>query len=398
MSDVNVENCFSCEKPLPQTVFFCGGCLTQFRCKVCNAPLIKYAIGCTECGEPIVSKKGNGHSANSSFNTISIHETANERTIQASFSDNVGKELTGIVRDAMSAKRVGIAPPGFIQSGNSTVEETVYQEITEHYPESQTTASFTDRSQSVFNSSNNGNQPVEQLPLLTVAMRALPASEREWVLVYACYASENGTKPFTRDDIINKYKESNRWDNQKSNGLTVNIQRNVQAHLLNAFGDKFSILDEGISAVAEILSRKKGTALVSKAKKGKDANDREADTPSDKKKPSATSTRVKRLTDLNFNPDEKDSLKAFISKYPVKSDLERILVFVYYMEEIIKLNGITYDHIYTAFDDLNIHTPSNVPQITRNCASQKGWIELKKSGIILTIKGRNQVRGWNKNA
>jgi hypothetical protein len=87
-----IEVCATCSKSLPINGFFCGGCLTQFKCKSCSSFLEKDYAGCTNCGAPREQKVyTNNASSGQIANTFRLHETSTDRTIEATFSDTVGK-------------------------------------------------------------------------------------------------------------------------------------------------------------------------------------------------------------------------------------------------------------------------------------------------------------------
>jgi hypothetical protein len=84
-------SCFNCSQVIPnkENYFFCLRCLTQIRCKNCNEPLIKDAIGCINCGISI--KEAKFH--NTAINTIEFEQKGNNKKFVASFTDQVGENL-----------------------------------------------------------------------------------------------------------------------------------------------------------------------------------------------------------------------------------------------------------------------------------------------------------------
>jgi hypothetical protein len=397
MENTSSTICFNCSKSLPEKAKFCNACLTQIRCKECSTPLEKDAIGCFECGSSIASKNGNGQSSSINFNTISFRETLTERNIEAKFSDNVGKDLTGILRDAMLAKRTVIPIPGNLLQDKNAEEDTVYQEV--HVPKPENAQPANKQTDEKKSESNTEFQP-EHLTLFTVSMRALPASESEWVVLYGYYASNFGKDTFTRQDIIAKYDESKRRTPERLNALSSNFRTSVRTGRINALSDSFCMLEPGITLAKEILSRTKATVIQSKGKRGNEATTSENESASNgRKKIGKANTRSKRLNDIDFHPDGKADLSTFVKKYSAKSDLERILLFVVYMKDVLEIENVTYDHVYTCFEELDLNTPPDVPQTTRNCASKAGYIDVSNSkSIIVTTNGKNKIRNWTKNA
>jgi hypothetical protein len=104
---------------------------------------------------------------------------------------------------------------------------------------------------------------------------------------------------------------------------------------------------------------------------------------------------------LNLRPDGKQSLREFFSGKSPKTQLEQVAVAVYYLERVLELTGITAEHVYTCFNDVNagqppvpIKVPNDLPQIIRNCAARKGWVDVTDSNNIkVTQRGVNTVEG-----
>ncbi|SEW45020.1 hypothetical protein SAMN05428988_5919 [Chitinophaga sp. YR573] len=391
--------CINCSKSLPLKAKFCSHCLAQLRCKKCNEPLEKEAIGCMECGTPILNKSTTGQPQQS--NTITFTETQTERTFQASFSDAVGKDLTGIARDIMNAKHMGI--PSILQPllPANGAEEAEYQEINPAPNVSDLPPNYSPNAVETVATSAIAPRKEDEYPsLMTVAMRRLPSTETEWVVLYGFFASGFGKKMFTRHDLITLYEETKRKSTDKTNALTSNIKAAVQSGKFNAFTDgEYCIMDPGIELAKEIMTRTKASPLPGKSKQSKEekGEGEDASAASGKGKRGAKSTdKSKRLAEIDFYPTGKDSLKAYFDKFDTKSDFEKVLVFVSYFTEILKTGGITYDHIYSCFDERGLKIPINVAQTTRNTASAKKWINTTDSkNITVTTAGKNKLRHWN---
>ncbi len=109
--------------------------------------------------------------------------------------------------------------------------------------------------------SAKGAIPVEVnlnlLPTLEEVCNAnRPGPEREWILIYALYASESGKRTISRDDIVLKYEETGRKDQSKINNLTNNIANAVKKGWIDHPGDKkFYITPLGIKIAFDIATR-----------------------------------------------------------------------------------------------------------------------------------------------
>jgi hypothetical protein len=383
--------CSNCEKVLPNVGYFCGGCLTQFKCKSCDNSLEKDYMGCIMCGTPKESKNDKQTSNIQSSNTFRLHETLTDRTIEATFSDNVGKDLTGILRDAYSIKLAN--GNGYLKqiseasNPKQDADEVIQDaQVLNNDPQSQ------EKKQPLGNTIPTNNQ---YSTLIAVAMKNLPSSETEWIVVYSFYASNFGEAIFTRQNIIEKYEQSNRKNPDRMNNLSSYIKQAVRGGFLNPLENGYSMLDSGVEKAKEIINRTNGSApKVTKSsilKSSAENNERTKKTTSGSTKP------LKRLSNIDFSPSGKESLSSLYKKFTTTSNFERNLIFVYYMQEILKMTGISVDHIYTCYDALDLMVPENLPQTVRNTKSKTGWIETTDSlNITITVKGRNKIKFWDK--
>lgn len=89
-----------------------------------------------------------------------------------------------------------------------------------------------------------------------IVIRDLPKTEREWILIFALYSSDYGTKVFTRDNIVSKYDESNRKTNSRIANVSNNIKSMVKAGQIKFINDDDMLLTENGKQIAiEILNR-----------------------------------------------------------------------------------------------------------------------------------------------
>jgi hypothetical protein len=85
---------------------------------------------------------------------------------------------------------------------------------------------------------NNDDYPV----MKDIVIRDLPKTEREWILIYALYNSDFGKNVITRDDLMNKYGESNRKTDSRLANLSNNIKNMVKAGQLKFINDNEMLL------------------------------------------------------------------------------------------------------------------------------------------------------------
>ena len=99
------------------------------------------------------------------------------------------------------------------------------------------------------------------------------------------------------------------------------------------------------------------------------------------------------LTDLNLRPSGKTSLIDWIGTFVVKSNPERILAITYYCKEVLGLEFVTANHIYTGFKELKAKIPPSLYQVIVNTKNRKTWIQYDNmlEDIQLTIQGSNHI-------
>lgn len=255
MEENVIPQCPNCSKILPpKKVYFCGSCMAQIRCKTCDDTLEIDDAGCTNCGTLRERRNSKPSHEIINANTFRLHETNSDRTIEATFSDSVGKDLAGILRDfSINNRSKTINATGFnIEQIDS--DKSIYDENLKTLD-----ADFSE--QEILKIDIEKEVKTEQihspeyLSLLAIAMKKLPASETEWIVIYSFFASNYGKDLFSKEDLLEKYRESNRFDNRKKAYLSRNITAAVKGGYLNPLATGYSILEEGTTKAKEILSR-----------------------------------------------------------------------------------------------------------------------------------------------
>jgi len=384
--------CPSCQKPLPQKlIYFCGNCLSQIRCKSCDTILEKDYAGCTNCGTPKENRNTILSDGEKGVNTFRFHETKTERMIEASFSDNVGKEVTDILRDAANVSRLKAInnPPNYL---NSLIDEK---------SESFSSIEIVDEPNSHINSQGEDEKQTnlaveDEFPAMRyIVMNNLPSSEAEWIIVYAFYCSKFGKEVFTRKDILKMYGESGRRTDIRVSNLSSSITSAVRSkYFIPINNQDFSIVEKGIEKAKEIIARTSGSAKVRVPSKSRKDNASDEIKETGKKK-ATIGHKPKVLANIDFYPTGKKSLVDFISEYNPKNDNERNLLFIYYMSKILGIEEIGLDHLFTCYDAINQKLPENMIASLNNTKVRKKWLGSDKSNIELTTKGLNEIKSWD---
>lgn len=101
-------------------------------------------------------------------------------------------------------------------------------------------------------------------------------------------------------------------------------------------------------------------------------------------------TFVKDL-DLSVKNNSQD-LKEFFKLKSPSNNMEKNVVFIYYLKTIGKVEDITLDHIYTCYKYVNEKVPGALAQSLLDTASRKGWIDTSNmNSIQLPVAGENFV-------
>lgn len=98
------------------------------------------------------------------------------------------------------------------------------------------------------------------------------------------------------------------------------------------------------------------------------------------------------ISDLDLFPDDKISLKDFVSQYNKPTSTEKYLIYVYYLKEILNIEKITVDHIYTCIKHIGDKVPQFLSISLHNLKRNKGWIDTSDiSDINYTTPGENHL-------
>ena len=120
---------------------------------------------------------------------------------------------------------------------------------------------------------------------------------------------------------------------------------------------------------------------------------KEAGTSTEKKKTSRGSASGSIVKDLDLSGGAKgERLKDFYKAYKLDSNMERNLVFVYYLQHKLAIEKITLDHVFTCYRDVGVKVPAALQQSLRDTTNRKGWLDTSSSeDITVTVPGMNYL-------
>jgi hypothetical protein len=132
-----------------------------------------------------------------------------------------------------------------------------------------------------------------------------------------------------------------------------------------------------------VFSGKKKRKQISGAGEGQEHH------PRQKKKPASYSI-VKDL-DLSAKKNKQSLRDIFKLKSP-SSNMEKNIVFTYYLQKIASVEGITPGHIYSCYKDVNMKVPGALEQSLLDTSHLKGWLDTSNlNDIKVATPGENFV-------
>lgn len=98
------------------------------------------------------------------------------------------------------------------------------------------------------------------------------------------------------------------------------------------------------------------------------------------------------LPDDSLYPEGKPSVKSFVEQKSPKTQGERLVVLVYFMEVIAGVKGISLSHVYTALKTIGFKPPASLRERLKDEKSRANRIETSDSNDIrMTRTGRDFV-------
>lgn len=95
--------------------------------------------------------------------------------------------------------------------------------------------------------------------------------------------------------------------------------------------------------------------------------------------------------DLSGGADD-PSLKEFYGRYDHKSNFERNLIFTYYLKQVISIDKVNLDHIFTCYRNVGQKIPKALEQSMRDTAKDRGWVDIDDlENIDVPVGGINHL-------
>jgi hypothetical protein len=195
-------------------------------------------------------------------------------------------------------------------------------------------------------------------------------SENEWLLFYAICGTNNGESYFNEALLREKYILSNRFSDNRIKNLSNNIKfllkkdfAKIEDHSM------YSLTAKGISHMSQLLNKQISTD----SNEVKLLNGGKFD---------SNSSNYKVIESIDFSPSKGLDFQKFLNDYNLNTHSKKILAYVYFLKNELKVEKVTLNHIYTAFVYLNSSVPKSLYQIISDLKNKFNWVEFDTTSNI----------------
>lgn len=161
------------------------------------------------------------------------------------------------------------------------------------------------------------------------------------------------------------------------------------------------IRDNGLGALNDLQSVEENTDILDNDYNGEETIERkeeqEVSNPTSSHKAKSRKKNgtgnIQLIKDLDLSgTDSIKSLKDFMEEKKPVSNVQKTTAFVYYLQNLLELDEITIDHIFTCYKSMNYRIPNNLQQNLSDTSSSKyGYINRKDGKYSMTIIGSNLI-------
>jgi hypothetical protein len=343
--------CIYCNTQQPNKGFFCPSCAKQTKCKTCNEELIKDAKVCVYCAEAVGQKENI-----SNINTIEFSETETERNFKATFTDTVGQSISesfGMILSSKIGSKKNLPsslPSSIIENKKTDTIDTEAEVLADSEVDS-----------TLENSIESNDLPT----LRDVKLRDLAKNETDWLLVYAFNASKNGTKEFTRENIAQLYRDTDRYTLNRQKAFSRSIKQIIKSLYIKSTNDtNFILLEKGKKKAIEILNGNSNSKASSTFVNKNTHKEKGSDVSESKDKKTKSSNSIG-FVDLKLPQAEQKALKDFFLAKKPKSQNEKVITAMKWFLDHKKLDEISVEEINYLLS-LASEAPTALPQVLGN--------------------------------
>jgi len=190
----------------------------------------------------------------------------------------------------------------------------------------------------------------------TIVIKNLPKTEAEWIVVYALYASEQGTKVFNKEDLRLLYQNSGRWDENRNKNFSKNIKRAIAEDWFTIVNeDTYSLLEAGKKIAYEIIQRPASSDGGKKAKKS-----------------TSSSKTTYAIVDLGLDEKQRQEFKQYLLSFKDINNMEQVALIAYKLTQY-GVTEINADIVFTALRIADLSVSFDLRAALKNAKNLKSY-------------------------
>lgn len=218
--------------------------------------------------------------------------------------------------------------------------------------------------------------------LYNVVLQGIPQTEKDWLLIYAAYCSQQGENFFTREDLRSKYDETNRKTPAREKNFATNLKTLISDKYISAVNENdFRIELTGLKKVASILS-------------ASNTNNKTKKSATKKKSAKKKTIGNYNLIDLKLSKEDRDLFRDFWESHKYDSNMDKVVLISYWLIQEKSINEFTPDHIFTMLRTINESINFNIISALNNGMHSKNYFTYNSDtkAYTLTYIGEDQVK------
>ena len=206
-----------------------------------------------------------------------------------------------------------------------------------------------------------------------IVMKDIVKTESDWVVVYAYYQSEKGSKTFTIEDLRAKYHETNRYTENRNKKFSSNIKKIVTVNYISAVNKTdYKMTTDGSKYAKKIIFSKE-------------------ESKSNKRKSGAKTytSQSFNIVDLTLTEEQRANFREYYNSFNNPSNMDKTVIIACWLKENLNQEEIDADILFTMLKIANSSTTfdikaslSNAKTINKyfKAGSEKGKYKLHHIG------------------
>jgi hypothetical protein len=202
------------------------------------------------------------------------------------------------------------------------------------------------------------------LPSLSnLVMTAPKLMESDWLLIYALYCTDNGTRTFTHTDLKKKYDETNRNTDARKKNFAANMKALVSGKLI----EKLNGMDYKLTALGKEKAERLIRGDVGQGKmKAKTRSGQAA-------KRSVPSYKT---IDLGLSDGERSDFRTYWSNHLHATNIDKAVLIAYWLKSKKGTDEVGADEVFTMLRTAEESASFNILSALKNGKNQKQYFTL----------------------